>query len=81
VLFGESTGRVLVSFSRDKGPSVEKLAKALGVPFAAIGSVSGGSLKIDLDGKTVLDAPLDTLKARWATAFQHAVELDPAVER
>ncbi len=81
VLFGESTGRALVSFSREDAATVEKLAKAKGVPCAPIGNVSGGSIRIDLDGKTLIDAPLDTLKARWATAFRIAVERDPAVER
>jgi phosphoribosylformylglycinamidine synthase len=81
VLFGESTGRALVSFSRENASSVEKLAKGKGVPFMLLGAVSGGSIRIDLDGKPLLDAPLDTLKARWATAFRKAVEMDPAVER
>ena len=81
VLFGESTGRALVSFPRDRSGDVEKLAKAKGVPFAILGSVSGGSIRVDIDEKTLVDAPLDTLKARWATAFRTAVEMDPAVER
>jgi phosphoribosylformylglycinamidine synthase II len=81
VLFGESTGRALISFARKNGSAVEELARSTGVPFMILGAVSGGSIRIDLDGKTALDAPLDTLKARWSTAFQKAVELDPAVER
>jgi phosphoribosylformylglycinamidine synthase len=81
VLFGESTGRALISFARENASAVEELALAIGVNFSILGTVSGGSIRLDLDARTVLDAPLDTLKARWATAFQKAVELDPAVER
>ncbi|MGH9440748.1 MAG: phosphoribosylformylglycinamidine synthase subunit PurL [Thermoanaerobaculia bacterium] len=81
ILFGESTGRVLLSFSRENTSPVEALARAHDVPLTLAGSVGGGSIRIDLDGTTVLDAPLDTLKARWATAFRQAVEMDPAVER
>ncbi len=81
VLFGESTGRAIVSFPRERASAVGALARMHGVPLTIIGSVSGSSLRIDIDGKTVVDAPLDPLQARWATAFQKAVELDPAVER
>ena len=81
VLFGESTGRAIVSYSRENAAAVEKLAKSSGVPPSPLGSVAGGSIRVDLDGKTLIDAPLDTLKARWSTAFRKAVEMDPAVER
>ncbi len=81
VLFGESTGRALVSFSRESSAAVQELARSIGVPFAVVGSVAGGSIRIDLDGKTLIDAPLDPLEALWATSFQEAVEMDPTVER
>jgi phosphoribosylformylglycinamidine synthase II len=80
-LFGESTGRVLVSFSPANASAVETLARSAGVSYASIGSVGGGSLRIDQGGRVRIDAPLDTLKALWSTAFQRSVEMDPAVER
>jgi len=81
LLFGESTGRALVSFSREKSSAVEAAARSAGVPLAVVGAVTGGALRIDIDGRNAVDAPLDFLKALWSTAFQKAVELDPAVER
>jgi hypothetical protein len=46
-----------------------------------VGIVTGGSIRLDLDGKALVDAPVDTLRALWSTAFQRSVEMDPAVER
>jgi len=80
-LFGESTGRVLVSFASEKSAALQELARSAGVPFAILGSVGGGSVRIEQGGRARIDAPLDTLKALWSTAFQRSVELDPAVER
>jgi phosphoribosylformylglycinamidine synthase len=81
VLFGESTGRVLVSFSRENAAAVEALAKASGVPLAVLGSVGGRSIRIAVDSRSLIDASLEELHTLWSTAFQKAVELDPAVER
>ncbi|HWC65797.1 MAG TPA: phosphoribosylformylglycinamidine synthase subunit PurL, partial [Thermoanaerobaculia bacterium] len=46
LLFGESTGRALVSFPRAHGEALRERAGAAGVPFAAIGAVSGGSIRV-----------------------------------
>jgi phosphoribosylformylglycinamidine synthase len=80
LLFGESTGRALVSFPRGRAELLRDRARAAGVPFAVVGSVSGGSIRVEVDGRTVVDAPLDPLKALWSTSFRSAVEKDPTVE-
>jgi len=80
-LFGESTGRVLVSCAAGNAAAVEALARSAGIPFAVLGAVGGGSVRIEQGGRVRIDAPLDTLKALWSTAFQRSVEMDPAVER
>jgi phosphoribosylformylglycinamidine synthase len=79
LLFGESTGRALVSFSRGHAERLRDRARAAGVPFAVVGSVSGGSIRVEVDGGLVADVPLDPLKALWSTAFLKAIERDPAV--
>jgi len=81
LLFGESTGRVLVSFPAENAAAVEDRARSAGVPYASIGTVGGGSIRIEREGRVLIEAPLDVLKALWSTAFQRSVELDPAVER
>jgi phosphoribosylformylglycinamidine synthase len=81
VLFGESTGRALVSFPRGNAEALQERARSAGVPFSIVGIVTGGSIRLDLDGKALVDAPVDTLRALWSTAFQRSVEMDPAVER
>jgi phosphoribosylformylglycinamidine synthase len=80
-LFGESTGRALVSFPRGNAEILQGRARSAGVPFSVVGMVTGGSIRMELDGKTLIDAPVDTLRALWSTAFQRWVEMDPAVER
>jgi phosphoribosylformylglycinamidine synthase len=81
VLFGESTGRAIVSFPGDREADVRALAARYGVPFASLAEVGGGAARIRIDGKTMIDAPLETLRSLWSTAFRQRLEQDPALER
>jgi phosphoribosylformylglycinamidine (FGAM) synthase-like enzyme len=70
-----------LSFPRGNAEVLQERARSAGVPFSVVGMVTGGSIRLELDGKTLIDAPVDTLRALWSTAFQRWVEMDPAVER
>jgi len=45
--FGESQSRVVVSVSADAAASLEKALSAKGIPYASIGQVTSGSIKLD----------------------------------
>ncbi len=65
LLFGESTGRVIVA-SRD-GSDVLRTAEEGGVPARPIGKSGGGSLRIrSARGEAWVDLPLERLVAAWS---------------
>lgn len=72
VLFGEGTGRVIVS-TRDPA-AVERICSQAGVPVWPLGRTAGQRLQITLAGRPVVDATVAELRARWATGFAGAVE-------
>jgi phosphoribosylformylglycinamidine synthase subunit PurL len=74
LLFGESTGRALVSFEPKAEAAVRAAAEQSGVPIAVIGRVAGDRLRIALRGRTLVDEPVAALHDLWSTAFARALE-------
>jgi phosphoribosylformylglycinamidine synthase len=74
LLFGESTGRALVTFPASAKSAVEASAEQIGVPMAEIGSVGGERLAISIGGRTLIDEPVAALRELWSTAFARALE-------
>ena len=74
LLFGESTGRAVVSFKPENEAAVRDLAKEKGVPFSAAGWVGGDRLRIDGRGKPLVDEPVAALAELWRGAFRKAIE-------
>jgi phosphoribosylformylglycinamidine synthase len=74
LLFGESTGRVLISFS----PAAETAVRAVGdqsrVPMQIIGRVGGDRLKIEVGGGVLVDESVSALRELWSTAFVRALD-------
>ncbi|HSE65124.1 MAG TPA: phosphoribosylformylglycinamidine synthase subunit PurL [Thermoanaerobaculia bacterium] len=74
-LFGESTGRVLVTFSPGERGSVESAAQAAGVPMDVIGRVGGERLEVRAGGgPPLLDEPVAELHRIWTSSFARAIE-------
>ena len=73
-LFGESTGRAIVSFPPEHEAAVRALAKEKGVPFTAAGWVGGERLTISAGSRVVIDEPGAELAALWRGAFARALE-------
>ncbi len=69
-LFGESSGRIVVSCLGGYAELVLELAKRHGVPAAVIGAVGGTRLVIN----PWIDAPLEELSDAWRTGLQKALE-------
>ena len=74
LLFGETTGRVVVTFPAEHEHRISGAAAELGVPSARIGSVGGARLTISLDGRAVVDEDVAALRDLWRSAFARALE-------
>ena len=74
LLFGESTGRALVSFAPENEAAVRAAAESGGVPFAVLGTVGGGRLKMSVRGRVLVDEDLAVVTELWRGAFVHAIE-------
>jgi len=73
LLFGESTGRVIVT-SADPDALIER-ARAAGVPATRIGTTGGERLRIaPAQGAAWIDAPLAELHAIWSRALPRRLE-------
>ncbi len=64
-LFGESTGRVVVSCRPGDWPRLDHLSRAVGVPAQPVGWVRGEHLRLSLNGRLLLDIPVARLRALW----------------
>ena len=69
-LFGESQSRILVSFLAKNRLAIEKKAETMGVPFAVIGKVGGGSLIVNINGKEFISEEVSHLKQLWLGALE-----------
>ena len=74
LLFGESTGRALVSFSPGSEAAVRAACDQSKVPLQVIGRAGGERLKIAIGGRTLIDESVSVLRDRWSTAFAKAIE-------
>ncbi len=67
-LYAESAGRFLVSVDPAQAPRLEELFQ--GKPLTRLGQVrSDTAFKIHRDGRTLLEAPLATLREAWERRF------------
>ncbi|MEO8349873.1 MAG: AIR synthase related protein, partial [Acidobacteriota bacterium] len=74
LLYGETTGRAVVTFATVEEAAVRAGAESSGVPFRVIGTVGGESLRIAVNGRTVVDEPVAALNDLWTTAFARSLE-------
>jgi phosphoribosylformylglycinamidine synthase II len=73
LLFGETTGRALITFAAANEGSIRKAAAAAGVPFRAVGRVGGGSLSVRVAGRALIEENVASLREIWTTAFERAI--------
>jgi phosphoribosylformylglycinamidine synthase len=74
LLFGETTGRAVITFSVEEESAVRSSAEAARIPFSVIGRVGGESLRVEVGGRVLVDEPLAALRELWTTAFARAIE-------
>jgi phosphoribosylformylglycinamidine synthase len=73
-LFGESASRVVVSPARGREAQLMALAAREQVPARRIGTVGGNRIQIAIDGRNVIDEPLETVERTWSTAIERYFE-------
>ncbi len=74
LLFGEASGRVILTADPSQVPALEKDAAAAGLPLLDLGEVRGESLRLSVDGERVLDRPVAALREAWARALPRAMQ-------
>jgi phosphoribosylformylglycinamidine synthase len=78
-LFGETTGRVLVTFGPAEEAPIRSAAQSTGVPVRVIGRVGGERLRVAVEDRNLVDEPVAELRELWTTAFTRAIEQAPDV--
>ena len=74
LLFGETTGRAVLSFLPRNEGRIRSLAAELDVRFAVVGAVGGARLRISVGSRQLIDEDVATLRDLWKTAFERAIE-------
>lgn len=69
LLFSETPSRIIVSLAPEDVHELEKIAAEYGVPHQQIGYVGGSRLRILVDGRVVIDDPVEELELLWRTAL------------
>jgi phosphoribosylformylglycinamidine synthase len=78
-LFGESASRVVVSVAASAASELLARARAVGVPATRIGTVGGNRIRINVDGRTVLDESLSESEGIWSSALEQFFERARAI--
>jgi phosphoribosylformylglycinamidine synthase len=74
LLFGETTGRAVLSFPPENEARIRSVAAELDVPFAVVGAVGGARLRISVGDRQLIDEDVAALRDLWKTAFERAIE-------
>jgi phosphoribosylformylglycinamidine synthase subunit PurL len=74
LLFGESTGRAIVTFAASQESAVRSAAGEAGVPLHVIGRVESDRLRILAGRESLVDEPVAGLRGLWTTAFARRIE-------
>lgn len=65
LLFGEGQGRAVVSLPEASWPQLEELCQGQGLPVQVLGRVGGGDLVIAVNGRALVQVPVQELRERW----------------
>ena len=74
LLFGESAGRVIVTYTPEALAAVAGAAKKAGVPLARIGRVGGDRLQISIGDRPCINEAVAALAEVWKTSFAASIE-------
>ena len=74
LLFGESTGRAIVSFAPEEEPAIRRAAEEKGVAFAILGRVGGRRFRVRAGAAAPIDEEVTDLTRLWRSAFRRSIE-------
>ena len=74
LFFGETTGRVVVSFADSRMGEVASVAAELGVPLTVIGQVEKDRLEISVGDDRLVDEAVGELRDLWTSSFSRRIE-------
>jgi phosphoribosylformylglycinamidine synthase II len=69
LLFGECQSRILLSLPRENRGRLEAIAERFGIPHAEIGRVGGDRIRMTVNGKKVVDTPVEEAHRAWMSAL------------
>jgi phosphoribosylformylglycinamidine synthase subunit PurL len=78
-LFGESASRVIVSVAPARAHELLARASAAGVPSSVIGRVGGSRVRIAVDGRPLIDEPLEAAEQIWSSGIDRYFEPKKAI--
>lgn len=73
-LFSESPPRALITVSPEKVEEVLKIAYEYQVPAQKVGVVEGKDIAIEVNGKRIIDLPLEVLEESWRGRIKWEME-------
>jgi len=73
LLFGETTGRALITFLPGNERSIGEAAAESGIRFRAVGEVGGAVLSLRIAGRVVVLENVASLREIWTSAFERAI--------
>lgn len=73
-LFSESQSRALITVSPEKVDEVLKIAYEYQVPAQKVGVVEGKDIVVDVNGKRIIDLPLEVLEESWRGRIKWEME-------
>ncbi|EMT38330.1 phosphoribosylformylglycinamidine synthase II [Thermoanaerobacter thermohydrosulfuricus WC1] len=73
-LFSESQPRALITVSPEKVEEVLKIAYEYQVPAQKVGVVEGKKIAIEVNGKKIIDLPLEVLEESWRGRIKWEME-------
>lgn len=78
VLFGESDSVVVVSFAKEHEPLIKELCQAKGVPFAAVGHVTGDGLVVQrckhCQEAVIIDLTCERMAKSWKNGISQKLQ-------
>jgi phosphoribosylformylglycinamidine synthase II len=78
LLFGETASQVVISCDESNLPQIKQVAVKYGLSAQPIGKTAPDKLEIRMDGKTVISAPVVSLRNVWDKALKQALHADTA---
>jgi phosphoribosylformylglycinamidine synthase subunit PurL len=77
VLFGEDASRIVLSCDPGNVPRIKEVAGKHGVLADAIGETIPKQMAVELDGRTVISAPVSELSDAYEGALEWALKTEP----